>query len=145
MKETFILNHKVQIDYIAEQCELLVNSGVEHEIIFQPVKKQRSIPQNRSVHQYFSLMSEEMNDAGITQKDLTLSFKDGFELPVTPGMIKDIFRAVGFAMFKKKSTSDLDSKEIQKVHQVVDQRFGEVTGVTVPWPSDDPPIYEGVK
>jgi hypothetical protein len=76
-----------------------------------------------------------MNDAGFTQRQLIGSFKEGFELPVTPVMIKDIFREVGNAMYKKESTTKLTTIEIQKVYQVVDQRFGEITGVREEWPS----------
>ena len=60
-------------------------------------------------------------------------------------MIKDIFRAVGLAMFKKASTADLNTVEIQDVYRVVDRRFAEVTAVSSAWPSSEPPAYDGEK
>ena len=72
-------------------------------------------------------------------------FKDGFELPVSMYFIKDIFRKVGEVMYQKESTSDLDTIEITEVHKIVDQRFGEVTGVTAAWPSRNPPVYDDDK
>jgi hypothetical protein len=99
--------------------------------------KKRTLTQNASLHKYCANISEKMNEAGFTQRQLVGSFKEGFELPVTPVMIKDIFREVGNAMYKKESTTKLTTVEIQKVYQVVDQRFGEITGCRDEWPSID--------
>lgn len=98
--------------------------------------KQRSPSQRASLEVYCKSIAKKMNDSGTSQKQLVGSFKEGFELPVSNHMIKDIFREVGKAMFKKESTADLSTTEINEVHMVVDQRFGEVAGVTAPWPSN---------
>jgi hypothetical protein len=104
--------------------------------ITRPDKK-RTLTQNASLHKYCANISEKMNDAGFTQRQLIGSFKEGFELPVTPVMIKDIFREVGNALYHKDSTTKLTTVEIQKVYQVVDQRFGEITSCRCEWPSVD--------
>ena len=139
-----ILTHKSQVTGIAETMLEMV----ERYPCMVTVKKRvkcRTGRQNRSMHKYFSIMAERMNDAGITQRQLIGSFKDGFELPVTEHMVKDIFREVGRAMFRRESTADLTTVEAQEVYQVVDQRFGEVTGVRAEWPSSEPPAYTGVE
>jgi hypothetical protein len=97
--------------------------------------KQRSLPQNASLHKYCDNLAKMMNDAGYDQKQLVGQFKDGFSLPVTMEMIKAIFRAVGEAMYKKESTKDLTTVEIQEVYRVVDNRFAEITGCRCEWPS----------
>ena len=107
-------------------------------------KRQRTISQNASLHKYCSVMAGKMNDAGITQRQLVGSFKEGFELPVTDGMIKDIFREVGNALYKKKSTKDLTTVEIQKVYEITDMRFGEITGCREEWPSMDNQVKESL-
>lgn len=104
---------------------------------YTPEPRQRTIPQNSSLHKYCATISGDMNNAGFTQRLLVGKFKEGFELPVTPEMIKDIFREVGLAMFKKKSTKELSTVEVQSVYQVVDQRFAEITGVRAEWPSKE--------
>jgi hypothetical protein len=110
-------------------CEIVIHKeGSEAD-------KKRTLTQNASLHKYCSNISEKMNDAGFTQRQLIGSFKEGFELPVTPVMIKDIFREVGNALYHKDSTTKLTTVEIQKVYQVVDQRFGEITGIRGEWPS----------
>jgi len=45
-------------------------------------------------------------------------------------------------MFRRESTAELTTIEIQRVYQVVDQRFAEVTGVSSAWPSLEPPAYK---
>lgn len=98
-------------------------------------EKQRTLSQNASLHKYCDNLSKMMNEAGFTQNELIGSFKDGFTLPITEHMIKDIFRTVGKAMYKKESTKDLTTTEIQDIYRVVDARFGEVAGVRCEWPS----------
>lgn len=113
------------------------------DVVWQPVKKQRTLQQNAALHKWCELMATQMNDAGYTQRQLVGQFKDGFELPVTEHMVKDIFREVGRAMFKKDSTADLTTTEVQEVYQVVDARFGEITGCRTEWPSREaPPLGE---
>jgi hypothetical protein len=105
-----------------------------------PGGKRRSLSQNKSLHLYCDKLAFAMTIAGITQKELVGSFKEGFTLPVTGQMIKEIFREVGKAMFKKESTADLSTIEMQEVYRAVDARFGEITGVRMEWPCINPPI-----
>jgi len=111
------------------------------EVTIKKIKRRRSKLQNRSIHKYFRLMAAALNDSGTTQRELVGKFKKGFELPVTEHMIKDIYRTVAEAMYQVKSTADLSTVDAQEVYKVVDQRFAEITGVSIPWPSDDPPPY----
>jgi len=134
MKEIQLV-HRDQLNSIMDELRTCVEKG-HHVITIKKKVNKRTITQNKAMHKYFEIIAENMNDAGITQKSLIGSFKDGFELPVTEHMIKDIFREVGRAMFRKDSTADISTKEISEVHRVVDQRFAEVTGVSAPWPSD---------
>lgn len=136
MNNDFLLESREQLDHLLTILRDAVESGT-HRISVRPIKKQRTIPQNKSLHLYASKMAKGMNQAGITQRELTGKFKEGFELPVTESMIKDVFREVGKAMYQKESTADLSSKEICEVYKVVDQRFGEVTGVRHEWPSKE--------
>jgi hypothetical protein len=106
-------------------------------------EKVRTLPQNSSMHKYCDVIAKRMTDAGFTQRQLTGSFKQGFELPVTKHMVKEIFREVGKAMFDKDSTAKLSTIEVQEVYKVVDQRFGEITGVRAEWPSRESQSMQG--
>ncbi len=132
---------KAEIDLISrdqlDNILLKLRDAVEespHEVIIRKKTKKRTLSQNAALHRYCELIAIKMNDAGIDQKELVGKFKDGFSLPVSDWMIKDIFRTVGLAKFKKESTADLETKEMSEVYQLVDSRFGEVTGITVAWP-----------
>lgn len=104
-------------------------------------KKNRTALQNSAEHVYFKRRATAMAAAGFTQRSLILTLKEGFELPITEHMIKDIFRGVGRAMFDKDSTSRLTTIETQEVYRATEQRFAELTGIDVPWPSSEPPIF----
>lgn len=116
---------------------LLINAAGEgpHEIIIKPCTKARSTPQNASLHLYGSIMATKLNDAGETQRSVFEKQKEGFEIPVSPACIKDIFRKVGLDMFGKKSTADLTTTEIQDVYMSVDRGFDLLYGVRAEWPS----------
>jgi len=134
VKAEITLVSRDQLDNILLTLREAVEEG-DHEVIIRKATKQRTLTQNGALHRYCELMAIKMNDAGVTQRELVGSFKNGFELPVSKHMIKSIFREVGKAMYEKQSTSDLETKEISEVHRVVDQRFSEVTGVGCEWPS----------
>ena len=128
-------------------CDFFKNHGPCEMTVFIKADKKRTLPQNAALHLYCTVMAKDMTDAGFTQRKLTGAFKEGFELPVTMHMVKEIFREVGRAMFDKDSTSKLSTGEVQKVYQVIDQRFGEITGVRAEWPTSENMYYDamGVK
>ena len=144
MKETFNLTYQHQLPELFDLLQQAALTG-EHIIEIRKRTKSRTSKQNRSLHKYLEIVSEKMNDAGVTQRKLSSSLKAGFELPVTPEMIKAIFRLVGKAMYEKDSTAKLSTVEIYEVYKVVDQRLSEVTGVSCEWPSNEPPVYPGAR
>jgi len=122
-----------------------IDSGVEHEIVLRPVKKgkkKRTLPQNAALHLAFSMLANDLDAAGLDQKVIMDKFRKGFSLPVTDSFMKTIFRECGFAMFKKKSTSDLTTTELTKVWQAFDMAIAEKTGVSVEFPSWTQPPRE---
>ena len=134
--QSFIIENDddLKLAYKVAGMTLTMQNRIELTI-GKPKPKQRTVTQNASLHQYAEEIATLMNEAGITQRLLVGKFKDGFELPVTKYMIKDIFREVGRAMFQKDSTTKLLTTEISEVYRVVDERFGEVHGVRAEWPN----------
>ena len=98
-------------------------------------EKQRTLPQNASLHKYLTELSTGMNDAGYSQRATMEHFKKDFDLPWTMSSLKEIFREIGLIMFDKDSTSKLTTVEMHKVYEVFDMRFSEITGIHVEWPS----------
>jgi len=143
--ETVTVQNLDDLDHVLRRVRIHLTKHGATLVTFHKASKRRTVTQNASLHKYCENIANGMDNAGYTQRQLVGSFKEGFELPVTETMIKDIFREVGFAMFKKKSTTELTTTEIQDVYRVVDQRFMEITGVGSPWPSVDSMREESLK
>lgn len=96
---------------------------------------QRTSQQNRSLHLYFTLLAEELNQAGY---DMKRTLKPGVDIPWTPDNVKEfLWKPVQHAYLDKESTTELTSAEIDKVYDVLNRHLGETTGVTVEFPSQD--------
>ena len=113
-----------------------------YEVIIQKIVKHRTGAQNRSLHQYLRLMAIAMQEAGITQRALFSSLKEGFDVDPTMESLKTIVNKVSDNMFGR-STSKLSTVEIQKLYEAVNAGFGQTVGVSLPWPSNEPPPFEG--
>ncbi|HAR38122.1 MAG TPA: hypothetical protein DCS09_05845 [Porphyromonadaceae bacterium] len=136
------------LDVVAREVRECFDKNGSVEVTFCPAdkpKKGRTWKQNKSLHLYCTTIAEKMNAAGITQRELVGKFRDGFELPVEMHMVKAIFREVGKALYQKESTADLETVEMIKVYEVVDQRFGEIVGIRAEWPSMDSLMGERVE
>lgn len=95
--------------------------------------KHRTNLQNRALHKFFEMLSEQLNDAGY---DVRKTLKEDFELDWTPVLIKEIiFRAIIKAKFNKSKTSDLTSGELQLAYDELNRHFSTKFGIFVPFPS----------
>ena len=110
------------------------------------MSKQRTKQQNRSLHKYCELLAKELNDAGIDQRMLFEQLKEGFEIPNTKESIKHLFRLVGGKLYPESqgddpSTTKLDTAQISEVYKVFDREMAlRNEGISVPWPTDEPPM-----
>ncbi len=101
--------------------------------------KQRTIQQNKAAHKYFSMMSDEMNKHGITQRLLFDSFKD---MDTTKHSVKQAFQRVAYALCGTSETHKLTTKQITEVYEAFDFYISQRHGVRVEWPSNEPPLLE---
>lgn len=88
------------------------------------------------MYKYFELLANELNDAGLTiQKVL----KPSADIDWTPEMIKYIlWKPFQEAMYQKKSTTELTTKEVSQVYETLNRHLGTKLGVHVPFPSNEP-------
>ena len=94
---------------------------------------QRTLQQNRSLHLYFTMLADELNAAGY---DMRRTLKPGVDIPWTPDNVKEfLWKPLQHAYLDKESTTELTTKEIDKVYDVLNRHLGETTGVTVVFPS----------
>ncbi len=96
-------------------------------------KKIRTNRQNASLHLWFSLISEALNEAGY---DMRATIRQDVEIPWTAETVKEyVWRPVMVQYLREKSTTRMSTKDIDKIFDIVNRIIGERTGVYVPFPS----------
>ena len=98
-------------------------------------EKQRTELQNRSLHLYFTQLAEELNNSGYDMKKV---LKPSVDIPWNSKSIKEfLFRPIMKIQTGKSSTTELTTKEIDEIYDVINRHIGEKFGIHVEWPSLD--------
>ena len=99
------------------------------------VENKRTLLQNKALHKYFSLLATALNEAGW---DMKKTLKPGIEIPWTEEMVKThLWKSVQEVMLDKESTTELTTKEVNEVYEIVDRHISQTTGVHVEFPKDE--------
>lgn len=94
--------------------------------------KTRSNLQNKSLHLYFTQLADALNLAGM---DIRKVISKEVDIEWSGIAIKEyLWRPLQKEMFKKKSTTQLTTEDINIIYDNVNRIIGERTGVFVPWP-----------
>jgi len=122
---------------VANAVEEILNTPIDgtFSIEIKKVKAGRTTLQNRSLHLYLKLIANALNSAGIDQRMLLNSFKDGFSLPNTEVSMKMLFQRISGVMHGEDRTHRLSTKEIQQTYEAMDMGLSQKHGVHIPWPS----------
>ena len=94
--------------------------------------KQRTDLQNRALHKYCTQVAEKCREGGISYKLLL----ESVEITPTMETIKELFRLIGGAKFRKWSTADFTTKELMETFDEVNAILA-LKGVHIPWPSNE--------
>ena len=93
----------------------------------------RSLAQNRAIHKYFELLSNELNNGGFTVAKLlkvTVSW--------TPTAVKELlWKPIMEALLDKKSTAKMNKDEVIKVYDTLNLNLSEKRGLYVEFPNKD--------
>src|SRR3990167_6506945 len=95
----------------------------------------RTEQQNRALHLWLKLKAEQCRDGGITPR---MTFEKSIDLDMTPEMMKEIWRSVQRAMYKKESTTELlkTEGEIDNIAEHLNRFFSEKFFLEgIPFPS----------
>ena len=93
--------------------------------------EQRTLKQNAALHQYFTMLAKDLNDAGL---DIRRTLKEDFEIPWESSSVKAlIWKPILKVMFNEKSTADMTTDEVDKVYQVISRHMAG-KGITTPFP-----------
>lgn len=95
----------------------------------------RTPTQNNSLHLYFRLLAQELNDAGLDMKKV---LKPSVDISWNEDNIKEyIWRPIQNAQLLKKSTKDLTTKEVDLVYNTINRHLSEKFGIHLPFPSNE--------
>lgn len=104
------------------------------------VKETRSSLQNRSLHKYFSLLAEELNNSGY---DMRKTIKQDIDISWSGLSIKEyLWRPIQKVFLQEQSTTKLKKGDVDKIYDILNKTIGERTGVYVPFPCVDNMLIE---
>lgn len=94
--------------------------------------EQRTSQQNKAMHTFFTLVAEALNEAGL---DMKAVLKPGVDIPWSSQTVKDyLWRPVQEIYMGKHSTTELTTKDVNKIWEVLNRHLGE-KGIHVAFPS----------
>ncbi len=100
----------------------------------------RTTKQNKSLHLYFRLLAEALNEAGLDMKKV---LKPTIDISWNERSVKEyIWRPIQNAQVIKKSTTELNTDEINKIWEVINRHLSEKFGIYVPFPSEEELRYK---
>lgn len=145
MKRTFKVTFLVENDYdevsrAEEHIETSLFRSPTMNVIEVISCKQlidvRTLKQNNALYKYFSMLSEELNSAGL---DVQKTLSPKLEHPWNAELVKElIWRPVQEACLGKKSTTELSKqKDIDVIYDVINRHMGQNFGIYVPFPSEE--------
>lgn len=94
----------------------------------------RTNAQNRAIHKLFTEIAYELNAQGIDQRTITTKL-EGYTCPVTPQFIKEVWKSILYTMYRKTSTTDMETGEVDKCFDVLNKFLGEEFGIHCAFPS----------
>lgn len=99
---------------------------------------QRTDSQNRALHLLFTHIAEALDREGHTVQDVTKAIRRA-EIRVTPEIVKEvIWKPLQQVMYGKKSTTELEKHEVDRVYEVLNKWLGvNFNGMCVEFPNDE--------
>lgn len=97
--------------------------------------EKRTERQSRALHLFFEMLALALNESG---NDMKKVLKPHVDIPWSKETVKEyLWKPMQEAQLMKKSTTELDRKEIDKVYETLNRYLGENTGVFVAFPSEE--------
>ena len=122
----------------AKKARTKLDYFIENGKVFELKQKKvtRTLKQNSALHKFFVIIATELNDLGeeFTYQGLSV---EAISTMYTPDIVKNFFwRPIQTALFDVKSTTDLTSKQMNDIIDVIVKFFGE-KGVYVEFPNKE--------
>lgn len=129
---SYDLQNDKQIGLAKKRFETFLRLGKVIEL--KEVKKTRTNDQNSALHLYFKLIAYQLNELGLEFHYQGLNIQ-GLTSRYTENIIKEfIWRPIQISLFNIKSTTKLDTRQINEIIDVITKFFGD-RGVFIEFPS----------
>lgn len=97
--------------------------------------EQRTPTQNRALHLWFRRLAEALNEAGL---DMKHTLKPEVEIPWDEHTIKQfLWKPIQELAVGKKSTTELETKEVSRIYDIMNRHLGEKFGIYVAFPNEE--------
>ena|SRR3990167_2451843 len=98
-------------------------------------KQQRTPKQNASLHLFFQMTADSLNEAGYSVQKI---IKQSMDINWSPHLVKELlWRGAQNAMLGKISTTELTTDEVSKIYEQLNLYLSEKFGIFVCFPSED--------
>ena len=108
--------------------------GDQWEVTIKKKKRTRTPTQNNTIHRYFEMLSEALNDAGWYQMQFMEAMATGAQIPWTPEAIKELWRKVQIPLTNVESTARLTRVQVNEVYELFSANVANISGVNVDFP-----------
>lgn len=96
---------------------------------------QRTEKQNKALHKYFTMIADILNDAGL---DMRVVLKPEIDIPWTPKSVKEhLWRPVQEVYLGKRSTTELTTKDINAIYEILNRHLSEKFGTFIAFPNNN--------
>lgn len=132
MKIALKKEHGILIPYSDDDAKKLakMNDGAIYQVDIKNFDI-RTLKQNSAMHKYFTLLAEELNDRGLSVAN-TLKV----EVDWNAGRVKEnLWRPIQEAVLNKRSTTELNKDEIDRVYDTLNRALAIKFGISIPFPS----------
>ena len=104
--------------------------------------KKRTPKQNNSIHLYLEHVAKALQAKGHTMQDVVKVIRRAEILPTMKGLKEVVWKPIQSIMYGKESTTELETHEVDKVYEAINFWLGKEFHIHVPFPSEEPDIYE---
>ena len=128
----FDCQDNIEAEKLKQFTKKAIDNGYKVEA--KRIMDTRTSRQNSALHLYFNFIANELNDLGIEFQHTGIT-GNTFELRYTPDLVKNfIWRPIQISMFDIKSTTKIDTHQINEIIDVITKFFGD-RGVVISFPS----------
>ena len=129
--KTFNLRNEKEVPKFKSYVDKLLSSGSRCKI---EETNTRTSQQNRALHLFFTMIATELNEGGATFSYEGITGVN-FETTYTTNIVKEfIWKPIQIQMFSIKSTTKLNTKQMNDIIDVIINAFGS-NGVVLEFPS----------